>query len=133
MSMEIDVPPTRASDDSFRGLIGTVVSLHQLIGSAKSALDALEAQWVRVRISDFGPLEGTEHRRVMIHPVNLAMGRSKIEVTPEWEGRLWKNDLARLQAFIQRASDDGLEFDALVRIDVNSRVGLVLVIEGARI
>lgn len=131
MSTGIDVPPT--TDDSIRGLIGAVVPLHQLISSAKSALDALESQWVRVHISEFGPLESTEHRRVVIHPIELAMGRSKFEVAPQWEGRVWRNDLPRLQAFIQRASDDGVEFDALVRVDVNSRVGLVLVIEGARI
>lgn len=123
----------KGSEGAAQGLSGEVTTLHNVINAAKTAQDALDPHWLRVRISEFALVEGSAHRRLLIHPVELAMGQSKSEVAPRWEGRLWKHNLSRLEAFAQRASDEGVEFDALVRIDLNSRVGLVLVLEGARI
>jgi hypothetical protein len=110
-----------------------VTTLHHAINGAKAVLDALDPYWLRVRVSEFAQIEGSAHLRLVIHPVELAMGRSESQISPRWEGRLWKHNLPRLAAFIQHASDNGVEFDALIRIDLNSRAGLVLVLEGARI
>lgn len=108
-------------------------TVRQLIAGAKSALAGVESCWIRVRVSDFSPLEaGSDHRRLTVHPIDLDCPRSPGATRDTWEGRLWRNDLARLQTFLQGASDEGQEFDALVRLDVNARAGMVLIIEGVR-
>ncbi len=125
-------PTVEGPQGEQRGLT-EVTTLHRAINDAKAALESLAPYWLRVRVSELAQIEGSAHLRLVIHPVELAMGRSESEIAPRWEGRLWKHDLPRLASFIQHASDNGVEFDALIRIDLNSRAGLVLVLEGARI
>lgn len=108
-------------------------SLGKLLNAVERSLGTTAA-WVRVRLSEAAPIDGSLHYRVSVSsldPVDVERGTKEI-----WEGRIWMKDVERVESLVGwagAATSQGIVVQALLQIEVNHKAGMVIVVRSVRV